>query len=186
MNVFRILCGASALCLMASVVWANGPYQGGHGYGGYGYGGYGYGGYTDGCGSVPGCCERPISKADHIWDNYCQEKWCKQGHSCSSCSGQPYWHAAPASSCRGGCGSGCGATASDAHDGETYASPISTDSVLTNKSGSSRRATPMPVAPLPPTLREPAADQPPSPPSSKAEELQLRLQPLSRPRPARP
>jgi hypothetical protein len=169
MNVFRFLWGAAALGLLTPLVRANEPYH--HA----GYGGCAGGG----CWAVPGCCERPISKADHIWDNYCQEKWCPCVHPANL---RPYWHAPPA-----GAWSHSAAPAANGH-GETYATPVSTDSVVTTKQAvSSRRAAPMPTPPQPPSLKEPTTDQPPSPPSTTADEsLQLRLQPLSRPRPARP
>jgi hypothetical protein len=168
MNTFRLLWGAAALALLTPLVQANEPYY----YGGYGYGGHGYGGYSGyGCGSVPGCCDHPISRADHIWDNYCQEKWC---HHVPCSHMQPWWHPAPSAG-HGGCSCGSGSC----HTGGC-AAPVSTNGSFMNTSyGGGRAANGSNAAPRPAT----AADQPPAPPAPPMgeEPLQLRLQSKKRP-----
>lgn len=94
MNTRGYFWSAVALTLFASPLAAHDPYLMGAAQGGYGYGYSGCatcnGGY--GCWAGPGCCERPVSKNDHLWDNYCQEKWCPTV--CPTYL-QPYWREGP-------------------------------------------------------------------------------------------
>jgi hypothetical protein len=162
--------GSAALLLLAGPVWAGWPYDS------YGYGG-GYG-YYGGCPEW-GCCERPASKYDHIWDGYCQEKWCPS----IDCSySRPWWHAAPVGT---GCGSSHGCADSTWDSGSshssapaTYAQPVSTR----RPTPASTRPSDPPPAPRPPELQ----GTPPAPKAPADETLQLKLLPLSRPRTAQP
>jgi hypothetical protein len=95
MHRYRFFVSAAALVLLSPV--AAYSYDHGHGL----FGGYPF------CGSTPGCCERPVSKADHLWDNYCYEKWCPKVDNCCKL---PFWHAAPAGGCCAApaCDTACG------------------------------------------------------------------------------
>ena len=167
-----LILGAAALALAGSTVRAGGP----NGYG-YGYG-YGWdGGYSacEACNSVIGCCDHPYSKNDHLWDNYCQEKWCPKIHSSRL---QPYWHAAPYSTCSGPACSGptCG-TGVGSHAGTVSFS--STGPSHPDSAGPVVVTTPKPiVAPAtPPSVPHP---MPSAPAAKEPDAIELKL--LSRPR----
>ena len=86
-----LLGGCAAVLLLASHVWAGWPSQSWGAYGSHGYGGCSSCGSD--CWAQPGCCQRPVSKYDHIWDSYCQEKWCPHTDAAHF---RCWWHAAPA------------------------------------------------------------------------------------------
>jgi hypothetical protein len=164
----NLLClGSTAVLLLASFVRADGPYPPQANYGAWG----GCSTCGPGCWATPGCCDRPVSKNDHLWDNYCQEKWCP---TVDAAYLRPWWHAAPVSS---GCaapapictGPSCGTTLGPSSGSVNDSHPVSTHRASTPTA-------PQPADPPPPM-------PPPMPPARKADEpLQLKLLPLSRPR----
>ena len=169
-----LLLGGAALALLPCLALAGGPY--GHYGPDYGWGGCATCGPS--CWAMPGCCDRPVSCNDHLWDNYCQEKWCP---TVDAAYLRPYWHAAPGNA---GCAEPVAACVgpSCATPAGSYSSPVSyprgrSNSVQpTPAQGPSRRPQP-PGAPMPPDVQPPA---PPMPPMGD-ESLQLKLLPLSRP-----
>jgi hypothetical protein len=133
---------------------------------------------------MPGCCDRPVSKNDHLWDNYCQEKWCPKVD-CGFL--RPWWHGLPnnagccdmpACSCPGpACGTSMGPQTSEAN--YTPAMPVTTQGAPVPATSALPAPTPAPAPPMatPETQAPaPAADEP----------LQLKLLPLSRQRAIRP
>jgi hypothetical protein len=100
MKYLRLLAGGLVALGSLNMALAAEPYAGVHveNYSAPYHGGYAAGcqncgpaTYSYGVGwGVPGCCERPLSGADHIWDGYCDEKalaGCTHCGPCTSCLG---------------------------------------------------------------------------------------------------
>lgn len=170
-----LVMGAATLMLAAAAAQAGGPYY--HG----GYGGWG-GGYSacEACGSTWGCCDHPYSKHDHLWDNYCQEKWCPQVHYSRL---QPWWHGAPYSSCppTAACtGPSCASGLGSSGGAVSYAAAGSASPVTPAPSGV---AVPQGVPNAAPSVPHPTPSAPMPPKSPDTLELKLLSRPRTAPQP---
>jgi hypothetical protein len=182
MNSVFLSGSAAAILLLASLVQAGGPFA----YGGYG----GCSTCGPGCWAGPGCCDRPVSKHDHIWDNYCQEKWCP---TCDSAYLRPYWHGAPISAGYGYGASGYGSYGYGSYGGSHYAEGIPAHDPVSYSRPALQSPSPTPALPSSDNPPEPPKPEmklpmpPNSPPAPEADKpLELKLLPLSRQRAPQP
>lgn len=181
-----VFLGSAAVLLLTSSVRAGGPFSHQANYGGWG----GCSTCGPGCWATPGCCDRPVSKNDHLWDNYCQEKWCPCVDAAYS---RPYWHGTPVSSgyaaAAPACtGPSCGSTLGPSSGPVSYSHPVSTHRAPspTPAVPAAPRAGDPPPPPQPPELAPPQAPLPPNRAPQADQPLELKLLPLSRPRASQP